>query len=288
MAALSCIGTVETLDCSASAAVEDHDWESPRHDLEIFHEGLALEVLEVVLDLGPNVVHAGVVRPVDLRPSGDPRASLLAQRIVLDVLAQLGEDARALGARADDVHVALDDVEQLGDFVETGLAKEATDGGDARIALRGPYGTSSLLCIHAHGAELIDRERPSTNVRMTAVEEGGGEAAAAVDTDAGLDVENRPPRRQLDRQGDQEENRRSEHQREHSDDDIHRAIDDLRTLPWDDARGLPGFEPRRHQAEKRNAIGNRDFEIRSSRSLPRLWRRHIGEVDDVRRSGPLL
>ena len=110
------------------------------HDHEILGQALALEVLEVVADLRAHVVDRRVVRVVDLRPAGDAGARALAEPVRREILAQAHEDARTLGARADDVHVALDHVHQLRQLVETRATQNAAELRDARIVPRGPHG----------------------------------------------------------------------------------------------------------------------------------------------------
>ncbi len=63
--------------------------------------------------LGAHVVQARVVVLVDLGESGETGTDPVAEAILGDVLAQARHDARAFGARADDVHVAAHDVPEL-------------------------------------------------------------------------------------------------------------------------------------------------------------------------------
>ena len=59
---------------------------------------------------------------LDLGPAGDPRADLVAAALARRVVVDLGRDRRA---RADDRHLAAQDVDQVGDLVERGAAQEA-------------------------------------------------------------------------------------------------------------------------------------------------------------------
>ena len=72
---------------------------------------------------------------------------------------------RPLGSRTDQGHLAHEDVEQLGQLVEAGLAQHATDLGDARVVLGGPDGARARLGIAVHAAELDDGERLAAQAR---------------------------------------------------------------------------------------------------------------------------
>ena len=69
---------------------------------------------------------------------------------------------------SNDAHIALQDVPQLGQLIEAGLADKLAHTGNARVVLDLEHGTIHLvliqqivqfcLCIGAHGAELIELE----------------------------------------------------------------------------------------------------------------------------------
>src|SRR5688572_23279200 len=67
---------------SPPTLLENHHRQRLDHDPDILGQRLALDVLEVVPDLVPDVVDAHVVRVVDLRPARDSRLRELAQRIL--------------------------------------------------------------------------------------------------------------------------------------------------------------------------------------------------------------
>ena len=96
----------------------------------------------------------------------------------------LGE-AGALGAGADQAHVAAEDVEELRQLVDALGADEGTDAGDAGVSFGGPAGTGGLG-IDPHAAELQQRED------------------LAVQADALLAIHHRAARLELDQAGDQE------------------------------------------------------------------------------------
>src|SRR6266540_249635 len=110
---------------SPASPAEQHDGDRLEHDLEVFQQPLPLNVLQIVLDLPPHVVEALVVVMIDLREAGDAGLGPLAERVLCDILGQLGEDRGPLGAGAHDVHLTLEHVEQLGQLVEPVLAQKA-------------------------------------------------------------------------------------------------------------------------------------------------------------------
>jgi hypothetical protein len=77
--------------------------------------------------LRPHVLDARVVAVVDLRPAGDARLDPVPERVLADVLAEAHHDARALGARPDDVHLAAQHVDQLRHLVEARLPEHPAD-----------------------------------------------------------------------------------------------------------------------------------------------------------------
>jgi hypothetical protein len=100
------------------------------------------------------------------------------------------EDARLLGPRSHDVHVAHEDVEQLGKLVQPRGTEEPTDRRDARIVLRRPHLGRRL--VDTHRAELVDREDlPTLIVGPTAVGARPRAAVTTVDSHAWLGVDGR-------------------------------------------------------------------------------------------------
>src|SRR5690606_11988492 len=149
--------TVAVMPLPAATPEQDHRHRL-EHDPEVLQQALPLDVFQVEADLPADIVQAAVVVMVDLRQAGDPRLGTLAQRVFGDVLPQLGKDHRALGARAHDVHLALEHVDELGQLVDPVLAQVAADPGDPRIMLLRPDGAGVLFRVHPHRAELVDVE----------------------------------------------------------------------------------------------------------------------------------
>src|SRR5215218_4213751 len=188
----------------AAPAQQDHRYRL-EHDPEIFGHRLAPDVLQVVMHLGPHIFQRAVVVMIDLSQSGDPRSGPLPQRVLRDMLPQLGKDGGPLGAGAHDVHLAPEHVDQLGQLVQAVLPQEPADRGDPRIALLGPHRATLMLGVDPHGAELVNRERPSTDVPLTPLVLFGVHRHPAVESHPHLGVENRARRGEPDQQGDQHE-----------------------------------------------------------------------------------
>jgi hypothetical protein len=96
------------------------------------------------------------------------------------------------GARADEAHVAEEDVDQLGKLVNAGAAEEAADAGDAGIVLhledgaahfiKGLEGGFFLLGVNDHGAEFEEAEAAAIHADAFLDEKDG---AAALEPDGG-------------------------------------------------------------------------------------------------------
>lgn len=71
-------------------------------------------------------------------------------------LFELFDEVRPFWSRADEAHVAVEDVEDLRQFVEPGGTNEFTDFGNARIVFGGQLGTGIFFGIDAHGTEFIN------------------------------------------------------------------------------------------------------------------------------------
>src|SRR5207245_3766549 len=146
-------------------------------DQEVGPRGAMLDVPDVELDpLVPRELRAAV----DLRPARDAGLHLqparLPRRVALDLVAQRRP-------RADQRHLAAQDVPELRQLVEGEPAQHAPDSRDARLAaVRGVAGAFPLRP-DAHRAQLQELE------------------VDAVLADAHLAIEDRPTVRELDRDG---------------------------------------------------------------------------------------
>lgn len=111
----------------------------------------------------------GVAAAAGLPHAGDAGQDHAVLAEVVAVALDLGCDD---GARADEAHVAADDVPKLRQFVEAGLAEEGAELRDARVVLElevllpllaglgvlGEVFLQGFLCIRDHGLELVARE----------------------------------------------------------------------------------------------------------------------------------
>ena len=141
-----------------------------------------------------------------------PGLGPLAQGILGDVLAELGEDGGPLGAGPHDVHLALEHVEQLGQLVQPVLAQEPTHRRDPRVLLLGPDRPAPLLGIDPHGAELIDREWLAAEIVLPAMILRPGRRGATVEPDPNLGVQHRPTRSEPHQHGHQNHDRHGDDQ----------------------------------------------------------------------------
>src|SRR2546427_5754822 len=99
-------------------------------DVQIEPGGPVRDVVKVVLDA---LAERSVAAPaVDLGPAGDAGLDAVASHVVRNGLAELVDEEGALRPGADQAHVALQDVDELGQLVQTGAAQEGTDGRAAR------------------------------------------------------------------------------------------------------------------------------------------------------------
>lgn len=66
------------------------------------------------------------------------------------------DEERPFWSGPDEAHVAVEDVEDLRQFVQAGGADEFADFGNAWIVFRRQLGTGIFFCIDAHGTEFVD------------------------------------------------------------------------------------------------------------------------------------
>ena len=66
------------------------------------------------------------------------------------------DEERPFWSRTDEAHIAVEDVEDLRQFVQAGGTDEFTDFGNARVVLRRQLGTGIFFRIDAHGTEFVD------------------------------------------------------------------------------------------------------------------------------------
>src|SRR5688572_20401353 len=84
----------------------------------------------------------------------------MALAVERDLPGQLLDEPRTFGPRPNQAHVATQNVPQLRNLVEPGLAHEAADRRNARVLVAGaPHRAGARLGVGAHRAELVNGER---------------------------------------------------------------------------------------------------------------------------------
>ncbi|OQA42644.1 MAG: hypothetical protein BWY52_02155 [Chloroflexi bacterium ADurb.Bin325] len=124
------------------------------------------------------------------------------------MVAQLHDELRPFGPRADEAHLPAQDVDQLGQLIEPGLAQHAADRRDPRVVGQGPDRAGLRLRIGPHGAKLDDLEQASGLAR------------------ARLPVEERPRAGQGIGGCDERDQQAERDQAHHGGDHIHPALHD--------------------------------------------------------------
>ena len=167
------------------------------------------QVIEIVVDARLHLVEgAGLAAiAVDLGPAGDAGLDLVANHIAFYQVAVDFIVRHGMRAGADDAHASLQDIDELGQFIERILAQEGADAGDAGIALVRLADRLAIFA-HPHRAEFIDQD-------FFAIEA----VAALLENDGAGRI-------QLDGEGDEQQQRRDQHQDEQGEDDVACALDE--------------------------------------------------------------
>lgn len=108
------------------------------------------------------------IAPVDLRPASDARLDLMTAHLLRSVAIQV---LHQQGARPDQAHVSLQDVEQLWKLIHAGAAQESPERGEALL-----IGQETAICIAriGHCAELEQDEGSAVKSGALLTEENGG------------------------------------------------------------------------------------------------------------------
>ena len=185
-------------------ALGDEDLDGLDHDDEVLEQAVVLDVHEVVDEL---VVGRGVVLGEDLGEAGDAGLDVVAVGVLGVSLGELLDEVRALGARPDEAHVAVEDVPDLRQLVEAGGADEGADARDARVVVSRELRAGVLLGVDAHRAELVD---------LVGLAEAAG---------ADLAVEGRAAVLELDGEGDGDHERQGKDEGDAGEHDVDGALD---------------------------------------------------------------
>ena len=94
------------------------------------------------------------------KSGGGPGRQLhaVAGHVLGVALAEAGHELRALGARPDQGHLALEDVPELRQLVEGGAAQQRPDAGGARVVTLRETRAGDRLRVRDHGPELHDQK----------------------------------------------------------------------------------------------------------------------------------
>ncbi len=182
-----------------------------QEDDEVEEERAVLDVVEVQALVG---VEGRVVAGLDLPQAGDAGPHLVP---VVEVGGELVDLVAQRRAGPDEAHVALQDVDQLGQLVEARAAQDVADPRDPGITgdleqragalVVGLHGGQAGLGVDDHGAEL---EHPELGL---------------VAADPLLAEQHRAAVLPLDRDGDDGEHRGGDEEQRAGDDDVEQALD---------------------------------------------------------------
>src|ERR1700680_3093138 len=148
--------TTAVLAFSVSVALEEYPDPRQPQDLEVPGQGPVLAVVGVVER--PVADGSGPSQVVDLRPPGEAGPDPLPLQVARHVHAVLLIEEGRLRARPDQAHVALEDVDQLRQLVQTHPPQDSPEPGGARVARLRDHRSSSSLGVRDHGSKLVDRE----------------------------------------------------------------------------------------------------------------------------------
>src|SRR5207302_4380412 len=124
----------------ASAGAGKQRDHSLRTNAKVDRKRAVPQIPQVVRKLLERALGVGGVAAGDLRPAGDSGLDQMAARPERDGRLEQLDELGALGARADDGHVAAEHVHELGQLVEPRAAEEAAERRDPRVSLLGPDG----------------------------------------------------------------------------------------------------------------------------------------------------
>ena len=144
--------------------------EGGEEDAEVEPGGVAADVAEVQADA---LAEGEVVSPADLREPGETGAHGLAE--AARVLCKGGHLLRHPGARADEAHVAEQDVEKLRQLIQRGGAQQAAYPRGARF-IRQQLAGFRVARVR-HGAEFVDI-KCATKIADALLAEDGARSAA--------------------------------------------------------------------------------------------------------------
>src|SRR5437899_1453915 len=130
--------------------------EGLQEDFQVEGERPALDVVEVVLEA---LLERGVAPPpVDLGPPGHAGLDLVAEHVPGQLAPKLLHEHGPLRARADQAHLAPQNVHELGKLVEAEAPEPGAERGPSRIAGLRPHRTAFGLGAGTHRPEVEHRK----------------------------------------------------------------------------------------------------------------------------------
>ena len=123
------------------------------HDDEVFPDAVVFDVHQIVDEF---VIGRGVVLGEDLGQAGNARFDVMAIGVFGVFFFELFDEEGPFRSWTDEAHVAVEDVEDLRQFVQAGSADEFTDLGNARVVFCRQLGTGIFFRIDTHGTEFVD------------------------------------------------------------------------------------------------------------------------------------
>lgn len=167
------------------------------HDDEVFPDAVVFDVHQIVDEF---VIRRGVILCKDLCQAGDARFDVMAIGVFGVFFFEFFDEERPFRSGTDEAHVAVEDVEDLRQFVQASGADEFAYFGNAWVVFCRQLGTGIFFRIDAHGTEFIDfiflAEAADTDLAVedgTAITEfnsqsdGNGEGQGTDGSDTGHD-----------------------------------------------------------------------------------------------------
>ncbi len=119
-----------------------------------------LYIIEVVLKLDVRVFETFTIALIDQGPSSRSRLYRIASPVVRDALFHLWDVP--LGPRADEAHIAHEDIVKLWQFINVGRTQDAADTCNTLIFPCGKGGVADTVSVGYHRAELPKAEGIAT------------------------------------------------------------------------------------------------------------------------------
>src|SRR5206468_12698475 len=123
------VGDFRSRADSVGVTLEEYPQRRQEEDLDVERQRPVLDVVSVVKRAITD--GRGTAQVIDLRPSCEARPHLLPLQVARHRRAVLLVEMGGLRARADEAHVAFDDVDELRQLVEARAAEEPTQRGCA-------------------------------------------------------------------------------------------------------------------------------------------------------------